>query len=226
MSGTTKISAVIFDFNGTLFYDTKFHNQAWSEFSVRYGKTLTEADMDKHVHGSTNKEILEYLFEKEPGAEEINTWSDEKEGIYRDLCKQHPDQCILTPGAESFLEFLKIRDIPRTIATASMSDNVEFFIETFNLQKWFDPGKIVFDTGEYRGKPFPDMFLAAANILNTDIRGCMIIEDSLGGVKAARNAGAARIIAYQPESDSGKFNGLDYIDQIITDFRHIDISLD
>ena len=224
MPGETKISAVIFDFNGTLFYDTEFHNLAWTEFTDRHSKKLTEADLEKHVHGSTNKEILGYLFRRELSPEEIRKWSNEEEEIYRELCRQHPDKCILTPGSEVFLDFLKQKDISRTIATASIAENVRFFVETFDLQRWFDTGKIIYDTGEYRGKPFPDMFLAAADRLETDIRNCMIIEDSLGGVKAARNAGAARIIAYQPDPGSNKFDGINYIDQEIVDFRQINLS--
>lgn len=224
MPGKAKISAVIFDFNGTLFYDTEFHNRAWTEFSVRYNKILTEADMEKHVHGSRNKEILQYLFGQGLSEEEIHKLSHEKEGIYRDICRQQSDQCVLTPGSEDFLDFLKKENIPRTIATASILENVDFYIKTFSLERWFDIRKIIYDTGEYRGKPFPDLFVAAANILEKDIRNCMIIEDSLGGIQAARNAGAARIIVYQPDPDSDKFKSYDYIDQVITDFSQIHLN--
>ena len=58
------IQAVIFDFNGTLFYDTNFHDAAWIEFAARYGTSLTKDELDKNIHGSTNKEILHYLFNK------------------------------------------------------------------------------------------------------------------------------------------------------------------
>lgn len=216
------ISAVIFDFNGTLFFDTEFHNQAWIHFSRKYAKELTIEEMEHHVHGFTNKEILEYIFKKTLSPEEITAYSGEKEENYRAMCRNNPGRCILTPGAEHFLDLLKQRHIPMTIATASIRQNVSFFIEMFHLGKWFDTDKIIYDTGEFRGKPFPDMFLAAARILGVPISGCMIIEDSIGGVHAARNAGAAKIVAISNEGNPEKFSRIEFIDQVITDFRQLE----
>lgn len=215
------IQAVIFDFNGTLFYDTDFHNQAWMEFAKAYGKKLGIAEMERHVHGFTNKEILEYLFQHEISGEELFSLGEEKEKKYRSICMQHPTKCVFTPGAVEFLNHLHQYKIPRTIATASTWENVEFFISLFSLEEWFEVDKIIYDNGNYRGKPHPDLFLAAAEKLKMPIANCLIIEDSIGGVKAAKNAGAGKIIAYSLDSTSEKFSQLNFIDQLITDFRQI-----
>lgn len=216
------ISAIIFDFNGTLFYDTEFHNQAWMEFAKKHGKELSVDELELHIHGSTNREILEYIFQHEMTADEIARNSDEKEEIYRAFCQLNPGKCVLTPGAEYFLDRLKRKNVPMTIATASILDNVKFFIELFNLERWFDPEKMVYDTGKFRGKPYPDMFMAAAEKLDIPIDRCLVVEDSLGGVQAARNAGAAQIVAISNDDNPGKFSQISYVDQIITDFRQID----
>jgi HAD superfamily hydrolase (TIGR01509 family) len=215
--------AVIFDFNGTLFNDTGFHNQAWINFAFRHGKSLSYEDLELHIHGFTNREILKFIFQRELLPEEAITFSEEKEEIYRSLCYKYPEKCVFAPGAESFLNTLKQRNIARTIATASYLKNLLFYNTLFNLEQWFDLEKIVYDTGEYRGKPFPDMFLAAAAKISTPIEHCLIIEDSLGGVQAARNAGAGRIIAMDSMNNAGKFSQFDFIDQIITDFRQVDL---
>ncbi|MBN1949599.1 MAG: HAD family phosphatase [Bacteroidales bacterium] len=217
------ISAVIFDFNGTLFFDTEFHNQAWKSFSGKYAKTLGIRELEYHVHGCTNKEILEYIFKRDLSSEEIISYSLEKEAQYREICTQNPDKCVLTPGAEYFLDRLTNLGIPRIIATASNAENVAFFIRMFDLGRWFDTGQIVYDTGEFRGKPFPDMFLAAANRLGLPMSECLVVEDSIGGVHAAKNAGAARIVAVSNDDKPGKFSQLSFIDQIITDFRQLEL---
>jgi beta-phosphoglucomutase len=216
--------AVIFDFNGTLFYDTDFHNQAWQLFANRYGKILSPEALEMKIHGFTNHEILEFLFERELLKEEYSGFYEEKEEIYREICNEHPERCILSLGAEEFLDRLKMKNIPRTIATASYLTNVEMYFSLFDLNRWFQFDKVVFDSGLYRGKPFPDMFLAAAQKIDMPIDECMIIEDSIGGVNAAKNAGAGRIVAISNDNNPGKFSQFDFIDQIITDFRQVDFA--
>ena len=213
--------AVIFDFNGTLFHDSEFHHEAWCRFANRYGKTLNEEDFDAHIHGSTNREIIEYLFQTKPNENEMLRFYEEKETIYREICKRNPEKCILTPGADVFLDYLSERNIPCTIATASYQLNVEMYFHLFHLNRWFQFEKIVFDTGGYRGKPYPDMFLASADKLGIPIDQCMIIEDSIRGVKAAVNAGAGTIIAVDFDRNPDKFSLLKGIDSIISDFRQL-----
>lgn len=215
------IRAVIFDFNGTLFYDTDFHDQAWKELARRYGKELSGDAMDCHVHGVTNKEILKFLFKDDITDEKSDALSAEKEEIYRSICRKKPERCVLTPGANQFLEMLKEKNIPRAIATASIYDNVKFYLSTFQLDRWFDESRIAYDTGAYRGKPWPDLFLAAGEKLGITLSQCMIIEDSPGGLEAAKRAGAGKIIVYMPRKDPSRFYNLGYFDQVIDDFGQI-----
>ena len=220
---TSNVSGVIFDFNGTLFNDTKFHDRAWNDFAKRYGKVLSPLELELHVQGATNKETLEFLFQKKLTPELCVTYSEEKEKIYRKICSQNTDMCILASGAEEFLNRLKRWGIACTISTASYLKNVQMYFEMFELDRWFRMDKIIYDSGIFRGKPFPDMFLAAADKINVPINQCYIIEDSLKGVQAAKNAGAAKIIAFSSDDNPGKFSQIDFVDQIITDFRQIDM---
>ena len=217
----SKIRAVVFDFNGTLFDDTEFHNQAWTEFAARYGKLFTPDELDRHIHGFTNREILEYIFQKPLKKKELEALYEEKEQLYRDLCKNQPERCILTNGAGDFLEFLLRNNIPRTIATASYLPNIHMYFSMFALERWFNPDHVIYDTGTYRGKPFPDMFLAAADRLGIPVADCMIIEDSKGGIQAAKNAGAGKIIAVDFKGTPNKFSQFPFIDSIIHDFREL-----
>lgn len=217
------VLGVIFDFNGTLFNDTKFHDRAWCDFAEKYGKSLSPLELEYHVQGATNKETLEFLFQKKLTPELCVTYSEEKEEIYRKICGQNGDRCKLVSGAEEFLNRIKRWGIARTIATASYLKNVQMYFEMFELDRWFSMEKTIYDSGTFRGKPFPDMFLAAADKINVPINQCYIIEDSLKGVQAAKNAGAAKIIAFSSDDNPGKFSQIDFVDQIVTDFRQIDM---
>lgn len=218
---TPCVEAIIFDFNGTLFNDSAFHNEAWSLFAGLHGKTLSTKDFDNHIHGYTNKEIIEFLFQRKTEELELQSYYEEKENIYRGICQNNPDQCILTKGAEVYLDYLSEKKIPRTIATASYLPNVEMYFELFNLKKWFSFEKVVYDSGEYRGKPYPDLFLAAAKKINTPINKCMVIEDSISGLQAAKNSGALKIVAVSFDSNPYKFSQFNFIDLIITDFSQL-----
>lgn len=213
--------AVIFDFNGTLFDDTDFHNQAWTEFFRNHGIHLTRDNINNKIHGFTNREILERFLKRSLTYEEHSEFYEEKENIYRQICHLKKELCVLTKGSAEFLDYLNITKIPRTIATASYLTNVKMYFEMFSLSRWFDLSKVVYDSGEFRGKPNPDMYLAASENLGVHPGECMIIEDSKSGVEAAKNAGAGIIIAVSFNNDHEKFRDYGYIDQIIDDFTRL-----
>jgi len=217
-----KCRAVIFDFNGTLFDDTEFHNQAWTEFFNDHRIRLTNEDIDERIHGYTNREILERFFNKPLHSSDLNRYYEEKENIYRKICDQNKEQCVLTKGAIEFLDFITSKNIVRTIATASYLINVKLYFTLFRLDRWFDFNKVVYDSGEYRGKPFPDMYIAASGKIGIPVSECMIIEDSKSGIAAARNAGAGIIMAVAFNGKTDKFSEFDYIDGIIDDFRNLE----
>ena len=95
-----KIKGVIFDFNGTLFWDTKIHNKAWDSFLEKHNLELSDNEKNKKIHGKNNKDILNGLFQKELSTEEIKRFGEEKEKIYQELCLQLNMQ--LAPGAIDF----------------------------------------------------------------------------------------------------------------------------
>ena len=158
-----KYKGIIFDFNGTLFFDSEKHLEAWREFSRRLrGTAFTDDEMRKYMFGRTNEDIIAYAIQKRPTKEQVEKYGKEKEALYRDMCRKDPDNFKLAPGAVEFLNWLKENNIPRTIATMSEKDNVDFYIEGFNLAQWFDIDKIVYSDGTMRGKPAPDKFSGIA----------------------------------------------------------------
>ena len=136
------MKGVIFDFNGTLYWDSQLHYDAWVEYSkILRGTPFTREEMRDKMFGHTNKDIIQYAIGKEPTAEMVEKYAKEKESLYRKRCLIDRENFKLAPGAEEFLDFLKENNIPMTIATMSEWDNVEFYIREFNLSKWFDVDK-------------------------------------------------------------------------------------
>ena len=217
-----KIQAVIFDFNGTLFFDSDKHEDAWIEYSKRVRpRPFDKKEMQHLVHGRTNRAIHEYLLQRSVSDPELRQCIHEKERIYQDLCLNDPNSMNLVEGAIEFFEFLESESIPYTIATASEIGNINFYREHLNLDKWFDLSKIVMDDGIIEGKPAPDMFLKACQILNADPKQCILFEDSLSGFQAARNANMGTIVMVDPAGSESRFHDFDEVDAIIPDFRDI-----
>jgi beta-phosphoglucomutase-like phosphatase (HAD superfamily) len=127
-------------------------------------------------------------------------------------------------GAIPLFEYLNGKEIQMTIATASEITNLEFFNEQFGLDTWFDMEKIVFDDFKIKGKPWPDMIIAASKKMDLDPAECIIFEDSTSGIQAAKAAGIARIIVIDPSGNQSSFNDHPDVDLVIPDFTHFNAS--
>lgn len=120
-----KEKGIIFDFNGTLFWDSQKHYDAWIETSRKLrGTPFDDYEMVHHMFGRRNAEIIEYALGYKPSDEEIRKIAEEKELIYLDMCKKDPENTKLASGVEEFLDYLCENKIPHTIATMSEKINV------------------------------------------------------------------------------------------------------
>lgn len=196
--------AVIFDFNGTLFYDAHLHKIAWGRFGERHGTPISEERFHQDFIGQTNRTVLERLFGRKMPDEEIEALTNEKEQIYRDLCLEEGERFCLAPGAEDFFLALKKRGIPFTIATGSEVNNVNFFFEELKLSRFFDRAKIVYDDGTFEGKPAPDMFLRAAEVLGVPPSDCVVFEDAVSGIRSATAAGVRGVVGMTSDLSAEK----------------------
>ena len=187
---------IVFDFNGVLWWDSHLQEQAWREFALeQFGILLTDEIMTCEVHGRNNKHTLEFLAGTHLGEKQIEQLSHQKEMLYRRLCLAEGGGFQLSPGAIDLLDALRTGEIPRTIATASGRDNLLFFIEQLQLERWFDPELMLYDDGVRPGKPAPDIYLQAAKMIGLNPGNCVVVEDSIAGIQAARTAGIGHIIA-------------------------------
>lgn len=208
----------IFDFNGTLFWDTAYHNQAFDIFLKKHHLKLTDEEKRVKIHGKSNPDIMSGIFGKELTDTEIYDLSQEKELIYRNLCV---NDLHFAPGAVDLFNYLSSAKIPFTIATSAGIENVDFYFEHMNLNKWFKLDEIVYNDGSFRGKPCPDIFLSAARKLQLSPHETVMFEDSVAGIEAAENAGAGKI--YIVNSNNEIY--VDFSYKIITHFDEVDRKL-
>lgn len=217
------MKGIIFDFNGTLYWDSQLHYDAWREFSkIIRGVEFTDEEMRDKMFGHTNEDIIEYAIGKKPSKEMVEKYGKEKESVYRKRCLLDKENFKLAPGAIEFLDYLKSENIPMTIATMSEWDNVEFYIKEFNLGKWFDLDKIVYSDGTIPGKPAPDIFMIAAEKIGLAPKDCIVVEDAIAGIKSAQGAGIGKIIAIASLEPIEFYESIEGIDGIIKNFHEFD----
>jgi len=213
-----KNGGIIFDFNGTLFWDTAYHEIAWDEYLDSNNFYLSGTQKKEFIHGRSAKDILEFLFKKKLSASEIERYTEEKEEIYRNECLKH--RMLLAPGAVNLLEYLNEHDVPIAIATSAEIRNVQFFIEQFNLLSYFKEEHIIYNDGKIRGKPYPDIFDKAIRRLKVNKADTIILEDSFSGIKAAINCHVGHVIIVNSnQEDFSSFNlpVIDHFDQFNRD---------
>ena len=213
-----RLAGVIFDFNGVLFWDNPLHEEAWRQYSTRLrGRPLNDQEMVEQVHGKVNRDIFAHVLGAPPTDEVLARLAEEKEIIYRRLCLEAGEAFRLSPGAVELLDFLAAHDVPRAIATSSPWVNLSFYIEHLHLDRWFRPAQLIYDRGHYPGKPAPDIYLEASEALALPPPACVVVEDSLAGIAAARAAGIGRIIALGPAERHAELAALPGVTDVIGD---------
>jgi HAD superfamily hydrolase (TIGR01509 family) len=173
---------IIFDFDGVLADSEILSNTVIAEIVSELGVPTTLDDSLRIFMGKRFDEVIAAV-EAAVG----HSLPDDFPETYqqRTLSRFGRELCLIE-GAQAYIEaFL---DIPRCIASSSSPDRLKFCLDVLNLSGFF--GSCVFSASDVaRGKPYPDIFLYAADRMGTDPRSCIVIEDSVGGVQAAVAAG-------------------------------------
>lgn len=186
------MKAVLLDFNGTLFFDTCFHLEAWSEIYREFHENTNEVPGSSFFCGPRNDAIIQAIAPDLTETERMQC-SKQKEALYRSICRKNPDRLHLTDGAEELLDYMRDHSYPYILASASIKANIDFYFEVFHLERWLNRDLCVYDDGTYANKG--EMHIEAARRLGTDLSDCIVIEDSLSAIKYARDNKAGMIVA-------------------------------
>jgi len=185
----TKYKAVIFDLNGTMINDMRYHELAWYDVFVKQLKApLTFEEVKVQLYGRSD-EIFHRIFG--PGRfsrKEIDTITNRKEEKYREEFLPH---LKLINGLDVFLEKLRSNKVPLAIGTAAPVLNVDFVLDNLNLRHYFQA--VIGPEDVAVSKPDPEVFLKASSRLGISPEQCVVFEDSPKGIEAASRAGMKAI---------------------------------
>jgi beta-phosphoglucomutase len=189
--GGEKIQGAIFDLDGVLVDTAKYHYLAWKRLAAELGFDFSEQDNER-LKGVSRMRSLDILLEtgnfkmsnteKETAAARKNKWYVEYLGTL--------DESALLPGAREFLELLKGSGVKTALGSASK--NAPLILDRLGIKKLFNA--IIDGNAVSRAKPDPEVFLKGAEALGLTPRVCVVFEDALAGIEAAR-AGGMRVIA-------------------------------
>lgn len=183
------VKAVIFDVDGTLLDTERIYMKAWKEAAASMGYEMTDALLQK-TRAISSKEAAR-IFEEEIG----NGFSYK---AVRPLRVQIAEEIIarespiLKSGVAELLEYLKNKRVPMAVASSTHVDATCEHLESSRILGYFQA--VVGGDMVVNGKPHPDIFLKAAQLLGIAPADCIVVEDSPAGIRAAVSAGIPAVL--------------------------------
>jgi len=180
----SRFRAVIFDMDGTLIDSMGIWVQVDKEYLIKRGITPPEDIFEDIEGGNSIVEVAQYFKEKfkieDTPQEIIAEWTAM-------VLEHYKIDVVLKPGTLELLEYLKANNIKIGLGTSNSEYLAEIVLKKNGVYDYFD--KIIAGCDDIKGKPFPDIFLKGAEMLEVEPKDCLVVEDVLVGVRAAKNAG-------------------------------------
>ncbi len=187
-----ELRALIFDMDGTLLDSEGLWLRADLAVVVSYGGTMSEEEHHSYV-GVGAKEFLRLVKEKFPIQASLEELEDFQLKTYWEMARKElkafPEMVALARWADG-------KGIKKAIASGSPPKLIEEMTELTGIKDLF-PLRLSSEMVG-KGKPAPDVFLKAAELLQVDPGTCLVFEDSPFGVEAARRAGMASVAVPLP----------------------------
>lgn len=178
-----ELEAVIWDMDGVIADTSAYHFRAWRETFAKRGIDFTEEDFQRGF-GIRNDAIIRNIMGEKTSDAEIETIAREKEATFRRFIGQDIKPL---PGVLELLSQLHDRGIRMAIASSATIENLRLIVGNLGIADYFQAIVIGRDVTE--GKPSPQAFLLAAQRLGVEPKNCVVFEDAVAGVKAAKRAG-------------------------------------
>ena len=178
-----KLEAVIWDMDGVIADTAPYHFRAWREIFQKRGVNFTEEDF-KHNFGQRNDTIIRNTMGVSILLGEVDAIASEKEENFRRRIGQSIKSL---PGAMELIGSLKEHGVKMAIASSAPIENIQLVTRGLGINNCFQV--IVWGREVTEGKPSPQGFLLAAQRLEAEPKDCVVIEDAVAGVTAAKRAG-------------------------------------
>ena len=174
--------AVIFDLDGLLADSEPWWNQIDAKLLAEYGVTY-RGEYHRNVLGVSYRLAIEFY----KNAFHISAPVEELMHRRGEIATEFfANEVGLFPSAKTTLEELRQMKLRLAVATSSVSASARPFLERTGTRPLFDV--IIAGDEIERGKPHPDIYLLAAEKLQVDSDSCLVIEDALAGIAAAKAA--------------------------------------
>lgn len=189
--------------DGVLVDTAEFHFQAWSQALSEHGIPFTR-ELFTATFGMNNANILTTVLGQPPSPELLAKISDRKEELFRQAVR---GKVKLLPGVLTWLERLRAAGMRQAIASSAPPANIDAVVSELSLHDYFHAIVSGFDLP---GKPDPTLFLKAAHLIGVPPERCVVVEDAIAGVEAARRAGM-KCIAVTTTNPAHALNEADVI---------------
>ena len=180
-------AGAIFDMDGLMFDTERLYQENWQKIANEMGIVLPD-HFAREICG-TNGDMLRGIVKKYYHTEDPDSlFQRVVKGVEEMVKRQVP----VKTGLFEILEFFRENGIKMAVASSSYPEVIRHNIKTSNTEHFFDA--VVSGSLVGRGKPFPDVFLHAAEQLSLDPKDCYVFEDSINGVLAGLAAGCETIM--------------------------------
>lgn len=185
--------AVIFDMDGVMVQTAPQHFAAWRQVLAEMGREFSK-DEFRATFGRRNQEILRHILGDGISEVQVEVLGRKKEERYRALVRGEVEAA---PGFIPLLEALRDNEFKIAVGTSAPRQNVELILDVLSVRERLDVVVTAEDVD--RGKPDPETFLLAAQRCNIEPKGCVVFEDSVAGIEAARAAGMRCVGVGRPD---------------------------
>ncbi len=176
------IRAVLWDMDGVLVDTSERHYATWSQVLGEAGIPFNREQFQK-IFGRKNSEFLSVIFGRELDMATMLQLSERKERLFREGLD---GQVRTMPGVKEWLARLKNLGFRQAVASSAPQANVDALVDGAGIRSYFDA---VVSSADLPGKPDPAVFLRAAELLEVPADRCVVFEDAVPGVEAAKRAG-------------------------------------
>ena len=180
--GASACPAVLWDMDGVLVDTGEFHFQSWQGVLAEAGIPFN-AQLFRQTFGMNNADLIARLMGRTPEPGLVEAVGERKERLFR---QSIAGRARLLGGVADWLERLQERGSPQAVASSAPCENIDALLDELDIRSYFQA--IVSGTG-MPGKPDPTVFLLAARQLDMPPQDCLVIEDAVAGVTAAKRAG-------------------------------------
>ncbi|XP_059663242.1 bifunctional riboflavin kinase/FMN phosphatase-like isoform X2 [Cornus florida] len=209
----THVSAVILDLDGTLLNTEQATKDVLKQFLAKYGKVLDREKENKRL-GMTHKESAIAIIKDYDLPIPPHRYTQEIMPLYQEKWVE----AKALPGANRLIMHLHKHQVPFALASNSIRQNIDTKIS--HQQGWKECFSVILGSDQVKlGKPAPDLFLEAANKMGVDAVRCLVIEDSLIGVKAAKAAGMKVVAIPSLQSEAEQYHIADSVLHSLLEFQ-------